>query len=160
MLISNIQIISNAYEPDSSAPEINKNIVSSSARSDVTVKSINPVRYRKENVRKSTEYSPYKRASKSYGRGFTISVDRSVSFSVTASGADGLYSLGATVSHKESATRTNKKYKMAYIGCRCRYSVERGTRVVYNAMNGKILGKNPYVVKKPVSYQYELCPDR
>lgn len=124
------------------------------------LRSINPVRYRKENVTKTTEYSRYQRASKSVGKGFKVSVDRTVSFSITLIGAEGLFNLGNSVSYSDSYSVTNNAYKSGYIGCRAVYEVEKGTRVIYDATNGKILGKNKYVVKKPKTFHYELLQDK
>lgn len=45
---------------------------------DYKPRAINPVRERYENVRKTTKYSSFKRASDSIGRGLSISVDRVV----------------------------------------------------------------------------------
>lgn len=124
-------------------------------------RSVNTVRYRKENVRKSTEYGPWRRASlnlKAGSKGGSISVDRSVSVSGSISGnVHGInVSFGGSASSKKGYTLHVAPHTTRYIGFRAKYSVERGTRVVYDALTGKVLGRNSYTAKRVITGEYGL----
>lgn len=152
-------ISSYANEVDTNKSIISENVQLNNIEHENNYKprAFNPVRERYENVRKTTKYSSFKRASSSVGRGLSVSVDRVVSFSFGYSGGD--LTSGFTVSWNEKISAVNNRYNSAYIGVQCVYSVEKGTKVVYNAMNGKVLGRTPYEKSKFLHFRHGLIKD-
>ena len=152
-------ISSYANEVDTNKSIISENVQMNNIEHENNYKprAINPVRERYENVRKTTKYSSFKRVSRSVGRGLTASVDRGVSFSFGYSSGD--YNSGFSISWKENYSAVNDRYNYAYIGIQCVYSVEKGTKVVYNAMNGKVLGRTPYEKTKFLYFRHDLIKD-
>lgn len=124
------------------------------------VRLINTIRYKAVNVFKTRGEEVHRRVSNSYGRGASITVDRAATYNITATNADGIYSIGNSVTYRESATFHNTKYRKAYIACIAVYEVERGTKVVYDALTGKEYSRSPYSIKRPVSFYYNLVEDR
>lgn len=120
-----------------------------------------PRKTKKINVVKSTEWSSFKRVSDNMtvGKaGGTIHCQKSVSFGTVVSGT--ISGLGISTSATKSTTvgysinaAPNSTSYMAY---RVKYNVEKGTRVVYDAVTGKTISTNKYTVKKPSIGEYKL----
>lgn len=122
---------------------------------------VNDIRYRKKNVKSSTEWSGYKRVSDNLattGKGGSLCSNKSVSFdAVVSGGTSGLgISLGPAVSSEIGYTLNVGANKRVYMGYRVFYKVEKGTRETYDVTNGKVVSVNEYVVKKPQYGEYTL----
>lgn len=125
-------------------------------------RSINPVRYRKKNVKKTTEYGAFKRQTDTLIAQKDQSINGSKTVDILFKGSisgeiKGLnISLSVDYRYAQTINYTIPKGKKGYLAVRPVYSVERGTREIYNAENGKILGKNQYTVKKVVRAEYKV----
>lgn len=123
---------------------------------------VNPVRTRKKNVKTYKEFGSNIRiasnttAKKERDAEITVGVSRT--FGGSISGVIEGLGISKNVSLTVNTTRkfVIPKGKTAYPVARPIYSVEKGTREVYNSENGKILGKNNYTVKRVVGIDYTL----
>lgn len=122
---------------------------------------VNPVRYRKTNVRHYTSYSNWKRVSSDLTTGSgggSISCNKEVEFSGSVSGKIKGISVSFGGSKKSKVGYTlhvgpNQTRHMVY---RVRYAVESGTREVYDAITGKVISRNSYTAKTVVTGEYAL----
>lgn len=124
-------------------------------------KFVNEYRYRKKNVSTSETWSEYKRVSdnlKTGPEGGSISANKSVTFNTSISGKiDGLnISTGISKSSSKGYTLSVGGNKTVYMGYRVKYSVETGTREMYDMISGKVISSNTYTVKTPLYGEYAL----
>lgn len=122
---------------------------------------VNPVRYRKTNVRNYTSYSNWKRVSSDLTTGSgggSISCSKEVKFSGSISGKiKGIsVSFGGSKRSKVGYTLHVGPNQTRHMVYRVQYAVESGTREVYDAITGKVISRNSYTAKKVVTGEYAL----
>lgn len=122
---------------------------------------VNTIRYRKKNVKKSTEWSAYKRVSdnlKTGNKGGSITTTKSASFGATTTGS--VYGIqvaaSATISSSVGYTLNVGGNQRVYVGYRVKYAVEKGTREQYDLTTGKVYSSNSYTRKVPQHGEYTL----
>lgn len=116
----------------------------------------------KEDVSYSYEWSDFERVSNNlntYGSdGGTISVNRTVTFSVDVEGnIKGIgINVNASVTSEIGYSLEVPANRNVHLGYRVRYKIEKGTRVVRNGVTNKVMEKNEYTVKTPIYGEYKL----
>lgn len=127
-----------------------------------TTRSINEYRYRKVNVKNSYEWSPYKRVSDNLvtkpGEKANVVVNRQVSFGVDVSGdiSNLSFNLNRTVSNSRSYSLEVGPNRRVYLGYRAHYTIETGTKEMYDIVTGKVVKRSNYTVKTPDYGEYGL----
>lgn len=117
---------------------------------------IRGIKYTKENVKTTNEWSSYRRVSDNIWGPGSITADRSVTFGTQASGsyANLGFSLNTSVSSKVGYTLNAGKKSRVYMGYRVRYKVERGERV--GRLGSREISRQSYTVKTPMYGEYKL----
>lgn len=131
------------------------------ASDEIQPRSINPVRYRKENVRVTEEWSSALRISDYIttgraGGSITSTYSKTISGSVSGNIYGISVQFGGSVSASKGYTLQVGPNQRKCLGYRAKYRVERGTRVTYDAQSGKVLSRNSYVAKKTLYGNYFL----
>lgn len=122
---------------------------------------VNPIRYRKTNVRKYKSYSGWYRVSDDLTtgpNGGSISCIEEVELFGSVSGNIKGISVSFGGSKKSEVGYTlhvgpNQTRHMVF---RVRYAVESGTREGYDAITGKVISRNSYTAKKVENGEYAL----
>lgn len=141
-------------ENSSELPDENQNPTISS-------RMVNPIRYRKKNVKSYQEWSGYRRISdnlKTGAAGGSISATKTTTFGVSVSGD--ISGINVNASGSVSSAKGYKlnvgANKRVYLGYRTRYAVETGKREQYDLETGKVYRTNNYTVKRPLYGEYAL----
>lgn len=122
---------------------------------------VNPVRYRKTNVRTYKSYSGWHRVSDDLTtgpKGGSIKCNRTITLSGGVSGKiKGIsVSFGGSRASEVGYTLNVGGNQTRHMVFRVKYAVETGTREVYDAVTGKVIGRNTYTAKTVLNGEYAL----
>lgn len=132
-----------------------------SESNDIQPRRINPIRYRKENVRVTEEWSRAYRVSDYITTGKSGgSIASSKTVEIQGGYTGNIYGInvqfGGKISSSIGYTLHVGPNQRKCLGYRVKYRVERGTRVGYDALSGKVVSRNSYVAKKTLYGNYFL----
>lgn len=131
------------------------------SKPEISNRMVNTIRYRKKNVKNTSEWSGYRRISnnlKTGSKGGSISSTTATTFKTDVSGnISGInVSLGGSKSSSKGYTLNVGANQNVYMGFRVRYAVESGIREKYDFTTGKVYERNSYKVRKPQYGEYAL----
>ncbi len=141
------------------------NDLNSGIQVDAGLNNINPVRYRKKDVKRYKEWGSYKRLTNTVctkNSTAELSISEDNTFSTIIGGViEGLgINISSSITVKKGLKFTIPPNSCKYVAVRIQYDVESGIREYYDVQTGKIKGSNKYVVKKPISKQITLLDGR
>jgi hypothetical protein len=134
-----------------------KHVLGESQHVEINGGMIRTLNYSKSNVKKTTEWSSFRRISDKISTGSaggSISSNRITTFGTVASGsyANLVFSLNKSKSSMGYTLNVPKNYRV-YLGYRMKYNVEKGTRLT---KTGKaVRDRTPYKIKTPFYGEYK-----
>ncbi|MCR6097686.1 hypothetical protein HXA31_00435 [Salipaludibacillus agaradhaerens] len=139
-------------------PYVVKHVVEDLPHVEINGGMIRTLNYSKSNVKKTTEWSSFRRISDKISTGSeggSISSNRITTFGTVASGS--YANLGFSLKKSKSSSmgytlNVSKNYRV-YLGYRVKYNVEKGTRIT---KTGKaVRDRSSYKIKTPIYGEYK-----